>query len=77
MSEIDININDRIKVIKPPVEHPGLLGSKLRVVGMSDGYVDVMASTVTVRQDWDDVEFAEPEWIKGWFFDSKGAPKEE
>ena len=55
-----IDINDRIKVIKPPIGHPGLLGAKLRVVGIGDGYVDVMVSTVTVRLDRDDVEFAEP-----------------
>lgn len=55
-----IDINDRIKVIKPPVGHPGLLGTKLRVVGIGDGFVDVMVSTVTVRLDRNDVEFAEP-----------------
>ena len=43
-----IDINDRIKVIKPPVGHPGLLGSKLRVVAIGDGYVDVMVPTATV-----------------------------
>lgn len=59
MKDTNIDVNDRIKVIKPPVEHPELLGSKLRVVGIGDGYVDVMVSTVTVRLDWDDVEFAE------------------
>ena len=55
-----IDINERIKVIKPPVGHPELLGSKLRVVAIGDGYVDVMVSTVTVRLDRNDVEFAEP-----------------
>lgn len=40
--------------------NPGLLGAKLRVVGIGDGYVNVMVSTVTVRLDRDDVEFAEP-----------------
>lgn len=34
-----IDSNERIKVIKPPVGHPELLGSKLRVVGIEDGYV--------------------------------------
>lgn len=59
MDAPSIDINDRIKVIRPPMGNPGLLGAKLRVVGIGDGYVNVMVSTVTVRLDRDDVEFAE------------------
>ena len=60
MKNTNIDVNGRINVINTPVGHPGLFGTKLKVVGIGDGYVDVMVSTVTVRLDHNDVEFAEP-----------------
>ena len=60
MKNTNIDVNDRINVINTPVGHPGLFGTKLKVVGIGDGYVDVMVSTEIVRLDRDDVEFAEP-----------------
>jgi len=60
MDTSSIDVNDRIKVVRPPLVYPGLFGSKLRVVAIGEGYVDVKVSSTTVRLNRDDVEFAEP-----------------
>lgn len=54
-----IDVNDRIKVVKAPSYLPDLLGAKLRVLSIGEGWIEVELAKRPLRLNINDVEFME------------------
>ena len=53
------DVNDRIKVVKAPSYLPDLLGAKLRVLSIGEGWIEVELAKRPLRLNINDVEFME------------------